>query len=191
MKITKPMRGNRGSKRLDLTDMREAFRDRRTWCSIGIVTDPRDGAHFEVVEDGHRDVVVEVVLQPSLMPVTCRLAAAVWIVPNIGDEVVVLIPEGDPAFMPCIIALLSSNSVPTTQGPALNTISIVRDQVLVHDGAGGAVALALKSDVDNLANHYDGHTHSGVTTGGGISGTIAPAQLPVPSAAGTTVLKAK
>lgn len=190
VRIVKPMRGQRASKRLDLTDMRETFRDRRTWCSVGLVADPGDGAHFEVTADGHEDVVVEVVLQPSLVPVTCRLAAAVWIVPNIGDEVVVLIPEGDPAFMPCIIALLSSNSVPTTQGPALNTISIVRNQVLIHDGAGGAVALALKSDVDNLADHYGSHTHTGVTTGGGTSGTIPPAP-PVPEAVGTSVLKGK
>lgn len=188
--ISKPMRGNRGAKKPDLADMRELFRDRRTWCSIGVVIDPGDGPHFEVDNSEFKDVFVEVVLQPSLTPVTCRLAAAVWIVPNIGDEVVVVIPEGEVLFMPCIVAMLSSNNVPTLQGPALNTISIVRDQVLVHDGAGGAVALALKSDVSDLRGHYVAHTHGGVTTGPGVTGTPVTAGT-APNAVGTTVLKAK
>lgn len=181
MRITKPKRGRRGTKRVDLTDMRELFRDRRMWTAIGIVVKPDDGEHFEEVT-GPADVLVEVVLQPSLVPVSCRLAAGVWMVPSVGEEVAVLIPEGQPAFMPLIIANLSSNSLPTDQGPAEDRIAIVRDEIVAHDGTGGAVALTKQSDFEALRNHVNA-----LLTGG--SGSAA---VPAPSAGtGTTVFKAK
>lgn len=203
-KITAPLRGRRGSKRLDITDLREVLRDRRMWSAIGIVTKPDDGEHFEEVE-GPADVLVEVVLQPSLVPVTCRLPAVFFTVPVVGEEVAVLIPEGQCDFMPTIIAILSTNSLPTAQGPAEGRIAIVRGEVVVHDGNGGAVSLALKSDVEAVDNKYSAHVHQDSTS----APTSAPmiTALPNPSGpvppfipgppladagiVGTTVLKAK
>jgi len=196
MKITAPYRGRRAVKRLDLTDMKAAFRDSRMWCSVGVVSKPDDGGpHFEITDT---DVLVEVVLQPSQVPATCRLSAALWRVPDLGDEVVVIIPEGKIDFMPTISDVLSNGSVPTAQGPAAGRIVITRGEVLVHDGNGGAVSLALKSDVVNVDNKYSAHLHgaSGAPTTGPLSAFVPgvpPVATPLGSAviAGTTVLKAQ
>ncbi len=51
-------------------------------------------------------------------------------------------------------------------------------------------ALATKDDLDALADWVSSHTHTGVTTGGGVSGGPSPSP-PVPSATGTTKLKAE
>lgn len=175
MKITKPKRGRRGSKRLELTDLRSLVFDRRMWCATGIVTKhDGDATHYEAVT-GPKDVIVEVVLQPSLTPVSCRIAASVWIVPEEGEEVLVALPEGDLTFMPCIIALLSSDNTPTAQGPQPGRVVIHRGQVYVHDGAGGAVSLALKQDAINVDNKYANHIHLAPNgaTGGPLATTLA------------------
>lgn len=169
------------------------------WISIGVVTKPADAERFEVLTD---DVTVEVILQPSLQDVTCRLAAAIWNVPNEGEEVVVVLAEGVLDFMPVVIAVLSTGSVPTTQGPAANRIVIQRGEVIIHDGAGGAAALALASELSALrtyvVNQFSatlGHTHTvaGTTTTAIVTVT-APGAPPtvIPSLiTGTTCLKAK
>lgn len=205
MRITKPYRGRKAVKRLDLTDMREVFRDRRVWSSVGVVTIPDgESTWWEIVQhdDGSSvDVLVDVVLHPSETPVTCRLAAGIFDVPDEGDEVAVILPEGAIDFMPIIVCRLSTNSVPTAQGPQPGRIAIIRDQVVVHDGDGGAVSLALKSDVDDLAGYVSdqfdpagGHTHKAIVPaqptlivegGGGIGPTT------VPTAEGTSVLLGK
>ncbi len=84
------------------------------------------------------DILVDVVLHPSETPVTARLAAGIWDVPDVGDEVAVLVPDGAIDFMPIIVARLSTNHVPTVQGPQPGRIVIERDEVIVHDGSGGA-----------------------------------------------------
>jgi hypothetical protein len=197
MKITAPYRGRRASKRLDLTDMREVLRDRRVWTAIGRVVVPAgETSHVAISDD---DVLVDVVLQPTLQDITCRLAAGVWVVPAVGEEVIVVLPEGEMAFMPTIVAILSSGSAPTTQGPAQGRIAIVRPEVVVHDGAGGAAALAMLSSLqatvaklNALIDKYKNHTHTGVTTGTGTSGLPSDATIThADSAVGTTVLKAK
>lgn len=176
-RITKPMRGRTPTKRLDLTDMRALFKDGRVWSGLGIVHKP-DGVaqHWEVVtDDGESvDILVEVVLQPSEEQITCRLKAGLWEVPDEGDEVIVIIPEGAIDFMPIIVGRLSNNVVPTTQGPQPGRLVIVNGEVLVHDGNGGAVSLALKSDVENVDNKYADHVHLGSTggTGGPVSTTV-------------------
>jgi hypothetical protein len=122
MRISKPLRGRKPTKRLDLTDLREAVKDQRVWCALGVVIQP-DGEpfHFELVTDGDQvtDVLVDVETQPDGLDVTCRLAAAgasqgagLWRVPAVGDEVAVLLPDGDVSFMPTIVAVLSSGEVP-------------------------------------------------------------------------------
>ncbi len=162
-RITKPKRGQTPSRRLDLTDMRQIFHDHRLWSAIAIVKkEDGDDLHWEAVpgDDGESvDILVSCELQPSLEPVQARLLAGVWDVPDEGDEVAILVPEGHTDFMPIIVGRLSSNVVPTAQGPQPGRIAIVRGEVVVHDGAGGAVSLALKSDVVNVDNKYAGHVH--------------------------------
>jgi hypothetical protein len=204
MKITAPFRGRRATKKLDLTDMRKAFADQRSWCSIGIVTAPDDGdPHFQITDD---DILVEVVLQPSLVPVTCRLAAGMWLLPDVGEEVVVTLPEGELTFMPVIAGVLSTGVVPVTSGggaqpPTPQRIVIARQQVVVHDGSGGANPLptlaSLQATIDKLndvIDKFNGHKHLGVTAGAAISGLPQLTDLEVGSAAaaqGTTVLQGK
>lgn len=198
MRITAPYRGRSSSKRLDLTDMKRALGvdGIKLWCAIAIVQAPQGEQHFEVLTD---DVHVEVVTQPSLIPLTCRLAAGIWRIPDPGEEVVVLIPEGEIAFMPILVDVLSSGSVPTTQGPALDTAVIARPHVLIHDGSGGANPLptlaSLQASIDKLnalMDKYIAHTHIGVTTGVGTSGVPSDVAIThADDAVGTTVLEAK
>lgn len=165
MRITKPKRAKSGAKRLDLSDMRELFKDRRMWCAVGTVTAPEGEAHWHIASNDSGtavDVIIEVVLQPSEDPVSCRLRGGIWEVPNVGDEVAVLLPEGALDFMPIVVCKLSGRSVPTTQGPTPGNIVIAVPagmQVLVHDGSGGAVPLALKSDVESVNAKYTHHVH--------------------------------
>lgn len=195
MKITAPYRGRSASKRLDMTDMKHALGvdGFKLWAAIAIVQAPQGEPHFEVLAD---DVHVEVVTQPSLIELTCRLAAGIWRIPDVGEEVVVLIPEGEIAFMPILVDVLSSGSVPTTQGPALATAVIARPHVLIHDGAGGAHPLptlaehnALVDKVNDLIDVVNALTLpvSGATAGP----PAAPLETHADSASGTTVLEAK
>ncbi len=198
MKLTAPYRGRRASKRLDLTDLRALVADRRLWTAIGRVVVPAGEASHVSISDS--DVVVDVVLQPSLQDLTCMLAAGVWTVPAVGEEVLVALPEGEMAFMPTIIAILSSGVVPQTQGPAEGRIAIVRQEVVVHDGNGGAVSLALVSSlqatIDKLnafIDKYTSHVHTGGTLTGALTGipNDAPPATHADDAVGTTVLKGK
>lgn len=195
MRITKPKRGRGPVKRLDLTDMRELFKDRRLWSAIGIVMAPEGEQHWEIVQNDAGDgvdIIVEVVTQPGLETVSCRLPAGVWDVPDEGDEVAIVFPEGDRDFMPVIVARLSTNVVPTAggQGPQPGRIVIARDEVFVHDGNGGAVSLARKQDVINVDEKYADHKHlaAGSPTSGPLSpvvGTVAaPGSPVVPPGAG-------
>lgn len=205
MRISKPKRGRAPVKRLDLTDMRELFRDRRVWSGIAIVAAPDDGEdYFEIVTNAEGtaiDITVECVLQPSEVPITCRLPAGVFDVPDEGDEVGVILPMGELDFMPIIVCRLSRN-IPTTQGPAPGRIAIIKGEVVVHDGAGGAVSLALKSDSDatneRLEDHigvFNAHLHpaSAGTTSPPLAGTHDDSLItnPVPTAEGTSVLLGK
>lgn len=202
VRINKPKRSRGGAKRLDLTDMRELFKDRRMWTGVGIVTAPEGEEHWEIVQNTDGDdvgVLVEVVLQPSLTPVTCRLAAGIFDVPDEGDEVGVILPEGAADFMPVIVCRLSraASSFPTAQQPQPGHIVIVRDQVLVHDGSGGAVALAKASELQAVSDDMYSHIHA--ASGSPTTKAIAeftlpdPPGLPLeqPNTPGTTVLKGK
>lgn len=202
MKITAPYRGRSSSKRLDMTDMKHALGvdGFKLWAAIAIVQAPQGEQHFEVLAD---DVHVEVVTQPSLIALTCRLAAGMWRIPDVGEEVLVVIPDGEIAFMPILVDVLSSGSVPTTQGPALGTAVIARPHVLIHDGSGGAEPLvplsqfnAFREWVEQQFKSTGGHVHatpSGpttTTTTVAVTGAGSPT-VAVPAVAGTTVLEAK
>lgn len=151
---------------------------------MGVVIKPDEGAlHFDL--DGE-DLLVEVELQPSKMDITCRMGSAfggggvgAWRVPNVGEEVVVLIPEGDVKYMPIIVASLSTGNLPN--GVAENTIVIAEGQVLIHDGNGGAAELVTMAE-------FRAHTHPDATGGTGPTLDPIPGLGPI---TGTTVLKAK
>lgn len=188
MRLTKTKRGRVGAKRIDLSDLRHVLRDGRQWAEIGLVVAPTDGSPYwriETDDDGTEvDILVELVLQPSQLQVTARLASGIWTVPALGEECAVLIPAGRVDFMPIIVAILSSNAVPGGgQGPAPNTIVIARGQVLIHDGAGGAEALVKKSE-------FVGHTHGPGTFVAG-SNAVTGASGGADDVTGTTVLQAK
>lgn len=131
------------------------------------------------------DVLVEVVLQPSQEPVTARLAAGMFMIPDIGEEVAVIIPSGEISFMPVIACILSSNVVPTTQGPTPQRIVLVRASVLVHDGNGGAEELVKRSE-------FLKHGHATAATGTpSVPIDISPLVGSAITFPGTSVLKAK
>lgn len=178
-RIASAMRASRRPvKRIDLRDMREVLKDARVWAAVGQVIQPdgeADATHYELVpgETGAIvDILVEVLLVPSNIEVTCRLAGAAGArgaitIPDVGDEVLVVVPEGQVDWMPVLIARLSTGDVPNPvgQGPSTTTTVIMDTTVLIHDGTGGAEPLVRKSD-------FDGHDHPlpplvGAAYGGG------------------------
>ncbi len=185
-------RGNarRPTKRLDLSDLRKALRDRRQWVCLGVVFKPEDAAsHYELVTvDGNVvDIIVEVETIPDRLDLSCSLAGGFggWLIPNVGDEVWVAVPSGEVAFRPTIIACTKAVIPnPTGQGPAPNRIVLVAGEVLVHDGTGGAEPVVRRSE-------FNGHSHAAGTYnapggGGAVTGTSGGAA----AVAGSPVLKA-
>jgi hypothetical protein len=193
-RITKPLRGRKPKKRLELGPMREALRDRRAWTRLGVVIAPEGGGpHWRIVGD-NADILVEVELMPTSEVVEARLmGGGMHIVPDLGEEVLVCLPEGELTWMPTIVAILNNAStMPDAggQGPAPQRIVIARPNatVLIHDGSGGAEELVKRSE-------FLSHGHPIVATGA-TSPTTGPvtALEPHGSAAtfpGTLVLKAK
>lgn len=188
MRVRKRKRKRSRAKKLDLTDVRHVLRDRRQWTALGVVRKP-DGepSHYElVIEDGVVvDILVDVELVPEGGDVTARLGGAalshgIITVPAEGDEVAVVLPAGEMAFQPVIVALLSTNQVPnpTGEGPQPGRTLILNAEVFVHDGTGTTDQLVKKTA-------YAAHKH-GTGTG--------PSTEPDNAAAGasyTSVFKAK
>ncbi len=177
-------RARHGKRRLDLSAVREALRDRRIYSALAIVTKGANGIHYEIDED-EGDILVEVVTVPDGIALTARLGAVagaagagVYAIPPVGTEVAVMVPAGDLHFSPVIVATLSTGNIanPSGQGPTETQTVIVNGTVLVHDGLGGAQPLVTKAE-------FDAHKHP---TGVGPSGI--PDNSPI---TGTTVLKAK
>lgn len=105
-----------GSRRTDLTALREVLQDRRSWAQLAIVTTGDNGSHFDA-RDG--DILVEVECVPSGNRLTARLGSiaggpgrGVWAIPPVGTEVIVVTPDGDLAFSPTIVCTLSTGYVP-------------------------------------------------------------------------------
>jgi hypothetical protein len=145
-----------------------------------------------------RDIMVEVELQPMRELAFCRLAAGMWVVPVVGEEVIVVIPSGEIKFMPTVVAILS-NVEPSDQAPTPERIVIVRQEVAIHDGAGGAAALPTMDTVAAIAAAIEGAT---ITPGDGGASLKATILAGLASSlhgvsgtdtwpTGTTVLKAK
>lgn len=199
MKITRSNRGGRrGSKRLDVAGLREALKDTRVWASLAIVMAPDGEAgaeHWELDLDetgAPVDILVEVLLVPSNVEVTARLggfagAAGVITVPDVGDECLVIFPDGQLDWMPTLVARMSTGTVPnpTGQGPAPGRTVIVNTQVVVHDGSGGAGPLVTRAE-------FMAHTHAAPTLSPGDQTYTTPnTGAPTASITGTQVLLAK
>lgn len=198
MSSTRNRKRSGGSKPIDLAVIRRALEDRRTWIAQGLVVrDESLGSHFEI-DDG--DVLVEVQLADTGIPVTCRLASTfagagvgLFMVPDEGTEVLVAIPKGEIDGEPAIVAMLSTGELPDGFDGS-NVVLVVKPgaKLLVHDGdAGGCKQLVTKDD-------FDGHTHplpiitapNGACTIG--AATPSPGNTGgAPAATGTQVLKSK
>jgi len=182
--ISRPLRRRRGgAKRLDLTDLRAVLQDSRLFTRFGRVYVPEGASkHFEIIsENGSIDILVDVLLEPRDFDVTCRLGGTggakrgAWTIPNPGDEVAVVVPDGEIDWMPIIVAVCSTGEVPA--GLAENVTVIADGKVLVHDGDGGTEPLVKKSE-------FEAHVHT-APGGGGVTTT------PNAAITGTTVLEAK
>lgn len=172
MIIRKPKRRRHATKRLNLAPLvraLEASGPRKLWAAVGVVAVPEgESSHYELVEEDGKlvDILVDVEFQPEGVDVTCRLgspfggpARGLWSVPEVGSEVIVVLPGGELAFMPSIVAVLSSGDIPNGggEGPAAGRTIIVDQEVLIHDGSGGTDQVVLKSA-------YEAHKH-GTGTG--------------------------
>lgn len=111
-------RPERGTRRLDMSGMRQAMRDRRYWIGVGLVYRPNGEEHWEL--DADIGVLVNVELMPDREPLLCRLSGlgeggthGVWRIPPVGSEVVIGIPGGDLENDPILLGVLASGGVPS------------------------------------------------------------------------------
>lgn len=204
-------KGQKGSAGLDRTTLRALVKDVLgevvSGGMIGVVRrPPGDSTHYRV-EDG--DILVEVEMMPHGERVSARLGAlvggptrGVWAIPDVETEVVVAFEQGEFERDPYIVAVLASGTAPSDL--ALGKVIVIGTEVLVHDGNGGAVSLAKKSElqavVTELKKHFDtsvaGHKHAGVTVGSGstgppTAGTGLGAGFGFVDPDGTSILKGK
>lgn len=174
-KIPHRRRQRTRARKLDLEQMRELLKDRRVHTAYGIVVAP-DGPNSHYDLDGV-DLLIEVETSPDQLDLTCRWGLGgqgPWTVPAVGDEVVILVPNGQIDFMPVIVGVLSTGVVPEGVAPSVTVIS--NGTVYVHDGTlAGAESLVKKSE-------FEAHVHA---TG------VGPSDVPTAPITGTAVLKAK
>lgn len=116
---------------------------------------------------------------------------------------VILLKVGGGAGHPVIVATRDESlrkALSAIRDLAADESAIYNSSARVHvkangevhvDSGSGAVALATKADIDSLQTAIDSHFHTttAVTGGGGPVGVISPPTVPMPSAAGTSVLK--
>lgn len=198
-------RNRRPTKRMDPGVLRKLMETGRAWCKLALVVDPDENLrHYELVEESGAlvDIMVEIETVPDRQQLTCRLSGlggSMWSIPAVGDEVIVAIPDARNDFMPTIVAVLPTIPNPSGQGPSTGRTIITSGEVFVHDGTGGAQALATKADYDALKAKYDGHKHAALLGGtASVAGlTSSPASDPtgtsdpLPAGTFTTVFKAK
>lgn len=163
MNITQKHRTRTGSKRIDLSSLRELTQDSRYWVGVALVVVEGE-SHYDL--DGE-DLIVHVEIQPLGTPVSCRMLAVaggpnagIWSVPPVGAEVLIALPNGELGGGGVLIGCLSTGNTPTNT--AQNVIVIAAgSKVLIHDGNGGAVPLATKADVQTVVDTYNDHIHLG------------------------------
>lgn len=138
------------SRGLDLRKLAEGLKgadiDIRHWVSVGIVGYTEDDGTQNVTDDNcivvaPDGVWCDVVLWPSKVPVTARVqfgvggAAHIQAPIHAGDEVAVLIPDGDMMATPVIVAILNSqyDKLPLDAGLAP---VFKNDRLLIQCGEG-------------------------------------------------------
>jgi len=115
--------------------------DPRTWVSYGLVGAVDSNEQVVAFDTDLKQPLVSVILQPSQVPVVCRVAASVagngegeWNPYVTGDEVIVLIPEGNEKAGCCIIGRLNNaiDAFPMDsvagQDPTTNTFAFKRQR---------------------------------------------------------------
>jgi len=192
----------RGHALLDMTEIRRAVEDKRTFTGMGLVK-KRDGydSHYEIdTENG--DVFVDTILMPDSTPLFCRLASwggcangGIWKIPPEGTEVVIIVPYGDIEGDCMVVGTLSTGQVPTeldadtmviVNPKNLKIVSREGDVTVDADGSvtiqGGDKGIARKDD--NLSASAQLKTwaqavETGISSAGG-----TPPPTPFASAAG-------
>lgn len=156
-------------KAIDMAQVKSALRDGKAWTSLGVVRQfPGESSHFEIDGD---DVLVDVELVPSNERVLCRLAAAggggFWTVPAVGEEVAVLVPEGDIEADPIILGTFSTppgdvavDRIIITRGE----VKIVADHAVIESpnvelGGGNLVAAQAGVVLGECVDPFTGSTH--------------------------------
>lgn len=117
----------------------EAMRrlDGRHWTGLGTVMDKQGGQHWDD-HDG-QDITVDVELHPSGVVITCRVCGfsggadrGAWGIPEPGEEVAVLVPDGEPDAGGLIVGTASSGAVPAALA---RSTYVVRAPTVIIQGA--------------------------------------------------------
>lgn len=161
------MRRGGGSLGIGATPLAQAMRDGKIWAGVGLVVKRQgESQHYEI---GDGDVLVSVDLMPEGQPLWCRLGAAggglgngVLRVPQVGAEVLVLVPRGELEEQPSIVAVLSSGAVDGDLDG--DTLLIVNDKKVKIKTTDGDIALAADDNVTATSAH--GKVILGATSGG-------------------------
>lgn len=129
--------------------------DPRIWCSYATV-DRTDEEGKEAVEFDEEDgqIYVSCTLQPSLIPVRARVAMsfagageACWFPMQAGDEVVVLLPEGDPRAGAIIVGRPNNQFDPfpfasvAGADPKLNSFGVFRLRAALTFESGASIMM--------------------------------------------------
>jgi hypothetical protein len=200
-KLTKgPRRGGKATKRLDPTALRELVADGRTWNTIGKVTDnDSDGSYStRVYNDAGQliDVAVEFVTVPGGRPVTARLstlvggsaARGVFVLPALGEEWVLLFPDGEVDSAIAGFAV-GGGTLPAAAAQANSTNVIVcGSQVILTSAAGGSERKAARID-DTVSVTIPINTFLVAATGGVLNSVAVTVDGTITS--GSDVVKLK
>jgi hypothetical protein len=109
----------RASKRLDVAGIREVLRDHREWVKFGtVIADDDGGARYQILDgdDGNQsDIFVRVELTPTKERMWCHCLNlhGLMLIPRLGWEVIVAVPDGEFVGQPCIVGVLPSGNVPS------------------------------------------------------------------------------
>lgn len=150
-----------------MAPVKEAMRrlDGRFWTALGTVMDRQGGQHFEL-HDG-ADITVDVELHPSGRVITCRIAGAgggagrgAWGIPDPGDEVAVIVPDGEEDAGGIVVGTLSSGAVPPDTAPATWVVQAPTVIIVGGDVQLGASGLTAALDGVVTARGIDPFTGS-------------------------------
>jgi hypothetical protein len=204
-----------GGRPLNTAPLRDDLEDDRVWCvGARVEAHPGETDHWQVNEDG--DLEIQVVTHQHGQPVTAVLGAlvggrgrGVWMIPDVGTEVLVSFFDGDFEGDAVIVGVLPSKDTPG--GLAPGKVFVIGQEVIVKD-AGSAAPVATLADVDAIWRWLyaqfaatGGHTHICAPPGNPTAAiaTVAPASPPLPPSVappapslppepdGTSVLKAE